>query len=330
MRAAFYTATGAARDVLTVGEVDRPEPGPGQVRVRVRVSAVNPTDTKTRDGTTARPFDGLRIPHQDGAGVVDAVGQGVDPGRIGQRVWLWLASPGGPGGAPLAEWGTGAEYTVVPEEQATPLPDGASDDLGACLGVPAMTAYHCLTADGPVEGLTVLVTGGAGAVGHYAIELARWAGARVVATVSGPEKAELARKAGAEHVVNYREGNPADAIRDAVGAVDRIVEVSIGQNLGQDLEVIRQGGSVVSYAAGAQDPTVPVRVAMTANVTLRFMLLYRVPHEVLRAAAQQVTDAVAAGALTALPVHRFPLDEIAAAHEAVESGKTGKVLVDIG
>lgn len=330
MRAASYTVTGAARDVLTVGEVDRPEPGRGQVRVRVRVSAVNPTDTKTRAGLTDRPFDGLRIPHQDGVGVVDAVGDGVDPGRVGQRVWLWLASPGGPGGAPLAEWGTCAEYTVVPADQATPLPDGASDDLGACLGVPAMTAHHCLTADGPVSGLTVLVTGGAGAVGHYAIELARWAGARVVATVSGPEKAELARHAGAEHVVNYREGDPAAAIRDAVGEVDRVVEVAVGQNLGQDLAVIRRGGGIVSYAAGPENPTVPVRAAMTANVTLRFVLLYGVPHEVLRTTAQQVTAAVGAGALTALPVHRFPLDEVAAAHEAVESGVTGKVLVDLG
>ena len=217
MKVASYSRVGAAREVLTVGEIDRPEPGPGQVRVRVRVSAVNPTDTKTRDGTTHRPFDGLRIPHQDGAGVIDAVGNGVDPQRVGQRVWLWLASPGGAGGAPLAEWGTCADYTVVPEHQASPLPDGASDDLGACLGVPALTAYHCLTADGPVDGLTVLVTGGAGAVGHYAIELARRAGARVVSTVSGPEKAELARKAGAEHVINYREGDPAAAIRDAVG-----------------------------------------------------------------------------------------------------------------
>ena len=218
----------------------------------------------------------------------------------------------------------------MPEEQATPLPDGASDDLGACLGVPAMTAYHCLTADGPVDGLTVLVTGGAGAVGHYAIELARWAGAKVVTTVSGPEKAELARKAGAEHVVNYREGDPAAAILDAVGQVDRVVEVSIGQNLEQDLKVIRVGGAVVSYAAGKENPTVPVRVAMTANVNLRFVLLYRVPHDVLRTAAQRVTEAAAAGALTALPVHRFSLDEVAAAHEAVESGVTGKVLVDIG
>jgi NADPH2:quinone reductase len=330
MKAASYTTTGPARKVLTVGEVDRPEPGPGQVRVRVRVSAVNPTDVKTRDGTTARPFDGPRIPHQDGAGVIDAVGEGVDPERVGQRVWLWLASPRGAGGAPLAEWGTCAEYTVVPEYQACPLPDNVSDDLGACLGVPALTAYHCLTADGPVDGLTVLVTGGAGAVGHYAIELARWAGARVVGTVSSPEKAELARAAGAEHVINYREGDPAGAIREAVGPVDRIVEVALWQNLDQDLRVIRPGGSVVSYAAGPADPTLPVRACMAANLNLRFVLLYGVPQEVLRAAAQDVTAAAAAGALTTLPLHRFPLDDVAAAHEAVESGATGKVVVDVG
>lgn len=330
MKAATYTTTGPAREALKVGEVDRPEPGPGQVRVRVRVSGVNPTDVKTRSGATPRPFDGPRIPHQDGAGVIDAAGEGVDPERVGQRVWLWLASPGGTGGAPLAEWGTCAEYTVVSEYQACPLPDGASDDLGACLGVPALTAYHCLTADGPVDGLTVLVTGGAGAVGHYAIELARWAGARVVSTVSSPEKAELARGAGAEHVINYREGDPGAAIREAVGEVDRIVEVALAQNLDQDLRVIRRGGSVVSYAAGPVDPTLPVRACMTANLNLRFVLLYGIPHDVLRVAAQEITKAAAAGALTALPLRRFSLGDVAAAHEAVESGVTGKVVVDIG
>ena len=218
---------------------------------------------------------------------------------------------------------------MVPEHQACPLPEVASVDLGACLGVPALTAYHCLTADGPVEGLTVLVTGGAGSVGRFAIELARWSGARVASTVSSPEKAELARAAGAEHVINYREGDPAQAIRNAVGPVDRIVEVAIGQNLDQALQVIRRGGSVVSYAAGSTDPTVPVRACMTSNVNLRFVLLYGVPHDVLRAAAEQVTAAVAAGAVTTPPLHRFSLDEVAAAHEAVESGVTGKVVVDI-
>ncbi|MEJ8282213.1 NADPH:quinone reductase [Pseudonocardia spirodelae] len=329
MKAVSYSREGSARDVLTVGELDTPHPGPGQVRVRVRTSAVNPTDTKTRDGTTSRPFDGVRVPHQDGVGEIDAVGEGVDPSRIGQRVWTWLASPGGDGGAPLAEWGTCAEYTVVPDEQATVLPDGAPDDLGACLGVPAMTAYHCLFGDGSVAGSTVLVTGGAGAVGHYAVQLARWAGATVVSTVSGPEKAELARAAGAHHVVNYREGDPAAAILDAAGPVDRIVEVSLAQNLAQDLAVLRTGGQVASYAATPQDPQLPVRALMGANAVLRFVLLYTVPRPVLAAAARGLVAAAGHGALTPLPVTRFGIDDVAAAHEAVEAGTTGKVVVDV-
>ncbi|MBW0105829.1 NADPH:quinone reductase [Pseudonocardia sp. KRD291] len=329
MKAASYTRTGSARDVLTVGEVDRPEPGPGQVRVRVRTSAVNPTDVKTRDGATDRPFDGIRIPHQDGVGAIDAVGDGVDAGRVGQRVWVWLASPGGDAGQAVAEWGTCGEWTVVPEHQATPLPDAASDDLGACLGVPAMTAYHCLFADGSPAGANVLVSGGAGAVGHYGIELGRWAGATVVSTVSGPEKAELARAAGAHHVLNYRDDDIAEQIRAAVPQVDRVVEVALSQNLGLDLAVVGNGASIVSYAATAADPTLPVRACMTANVNLRFVLLYGVPADTLRAAAQEVTAAAAMGSLTALPMHRFTLDDVAAAHEAVESGTTGKVVVDI-
>lgn len=330
MKAASYAREGTARDVLTVGDLTTPDPGPGQVRVRIRTSAVNPTDTKTRDGTTARPFDGVRVPHQDGVGEIDAVGEGVDPSRIGRRVWVWLASPGGDGGAPLAEWGTCAQYTVLPDAQAAELPEAAPDDLGACLGVPAMTAYHCLFSGGPVAGRTVLVAGGAGAVGHYAIELARWAGATVVSTVSGPEKAELARAAGAQHVVDYRRGDPAAEILAAAGPVDRVVEVSLAQNLGLDLAVLRRGGEVVSYAATPDDPTVPVRALMTANVTLRFMLLYGVPRDVLADAARGITVAAGHGALSPLPVYRFGLDDVAAAHEAVQRGTTGKVVVDVG
>ncbi|MFR9805430.1 NADPH:quinone reductase [Pseudonocardia sp. RS010] len=329
MRSAFYDRTGPAREVLQVGTVDTPEPGSGQVRVRVRVSAVNPTDTKTRDGTTARPFDGVRVPHQDGVGEIDAVGAGVDAARVGQRVWLWLASPGGAGGAPLAEWGTAAEYCVVPQEQAVPLPESASDELGACLGVPALTAYHCLFTGGSPHGTNVLVAGGAGAVGHYAVEIAGWAGATVVATVSGPEKAELAKQAGADLVVNYREPDVEQQIRALVPQVDRVVEVALAANLDLDLGLLANGGTIVTYAA-AQDPTIPVRRLMTANATLRFVLLYGVAREELAAAAREITVAVSEGALSPLPVQRFPLDEIAAAHEAVESGTTGKVLVDIG
>ncbi|HEY1322078.1 MAG TPA: NADPH:quinone reductase, partial [Streptosporangiaceae bacterium] len=197
MRAALYRDMGEAAEVFQVEEVDRPEPGPGEVLVRVHASGVNPTDYKARSGAVPRPIDDFQIPHQDGAGVIEAVGAGVDPRRVGERVWLWLAAAG-------RRWGTAAEWTALPARQAVPLPDGASFELGASLGVPAMTAHYCLFSDGPVNGQTVLVAGGAGAVGHFAIELAKRAGARVVTTVSSPDKAALAEKAGADLVVNYR------------------------------------------------------------------------------------------------------------------------------
>jgi NADPH:quinone reductase len=322
MRAALYDRHGAAREVLRVEDVERPEPGPGEVRVRVEFSGVNPTDWKSRSGATPRPVDGFQIPHHDGAGVIDAVGEGVEPGRIGQRVWLLLAAAG-------RRWGTAAEWSVVPEHAAVPLPDGASAELGATLGVPAVTAHRCLFADGPIDGKTVLVAGGAGAVGHFAIELAKHAGARVITTVSGPDKAELAAKAGADLVVNYREPDAASQISSFTGAngVDHVVEVALGANLQLDLAVVRPGARIVTYAADAADPVLPVRACMNANVVLRFVLLYGVPPEAIRQAASDITAALADGALTELPVTKFPLDEIAAAQDAVESGAVGKVLV---
>jgi NADPH2:quinone reductase len=323
MRAALYDQYGPAGEVLRVQEVDRPEPGPGEVRVKIEPSGVNPTDWKSRSGATPRPIDGFQIPHHDGAGVIDAVGEGVDPGRLGQRVWLWLAAAGN-------RWGTAAQWCVVPEERAVPLPEGASAELGASLGVPAMTAHRCLFADGPLEGKTVLVAGGAGAVGHFAIELAKRAGARVVTTVSGPEKAELAAKAGADLVVNYRERDAADQISSFTGGagVDHVVEVALGANLQLDLAVVtRPEARIVCYAAEPDNPVLPVRACMNANVVLRFVLLYGVPPEALRQAARDITSALAEGALTELPVIKFPLNEIAAAHEAVERGAVGKVLV---
>ena len=323
MKAALYDRCGAARDVLRVEEKERPEPGTGEVRVKVDVSGVNPTDWKSRSGATPRPIDSFQIPHHDGAGVIDAVGEGVDPARIGQRVWLWLAAGG-------RRWGTAAEWTVVPERMAVPLPQGASAELGASLGVPAVTAHRCLFADGPIEGKTVLVAGGAGAVGHFAIELAKHAGARVITTVSGPQKAELAAKAGADLVVNYREPDAVDQISSFAGAggVDHVVEVALGANLQLDLAVIaRPDARIVCYAAEATDPVLSVRACMNANVVVRFVLLYGVPQEALDRAAKDITAALADGALTELPVTRFPLDEIAAAHDAVEAGALGKVLV---
>jgi NADPH:quinone reductase len=319
VRAALYESNGPAGDVLRVIEVDRPEPGPGQVRVKVEVSGVNPTDWKSRSGATGRPVSGFQIPHHDGAGVIDAAGAGVDPGRVGQRVWTWLAAYGQP-------WGTAAEWCVVPEDQAAPIPDGVSAELAASLGVPALTAHRCLFADGPLHGRSVLVAGGAGAVGHFAIELAKRAGARVAATVSGPAKAELAARSGADLVVNYKDADAADQLAPFAPA-DRVIEVALGANLKLDLALSGPQTTIVTYASEAADPVLPVRAAMTANVSLRFVLLYGVPLATLRLAAADITQALADGALTELPVTRFGLDEIAAAHEAVEGGAVGKVLV---
>jgi NADPH2:quinone reductase len=319
MRAAIYDEIGASAEVMRVEDVPMPEPGPGQVRLRVALSGVNPTDWKSRSGLTSRGIDDFQVPHHDGVGVIDAVGDGVDQGRVGQRVWTWLAAAGN-------KWGTAAQWSVLPERRAVPLPDGISDELAACLGVPAMTAHRVLFADGPVTGKTVLVAGGAGAVGHFAIELAKHAGARVVTTVSGPEKAELAAKAGADLVVNYREPGAAEKIR-AFGAIDRIAEVDLAANLDLDLAVLSPNSQIITYASTAHDPVVSVRACMNANVALRFVLLYGVPADALDQGAVDIAAALRDGALSELPVHRYDLGDVVAAQDAVQAGAVGKVVV---
>jgi len=322
MKAVQYERCGPAAEVFRVADIAKPAPGPGEVQVRMTLSGINPTDWKSRSGATPRPIDGFQIPHHDGTGVIDAVGEGVDEGRIGQRVWIWMAAASRP-------WGTAAQWTVVPSRHAVPLPDGVSDELGASLGVPAMTAHRCLVADGPVAGKNVLVAGGAGAVGHFAIELAKFFGARVATTVSGPEKAELARKAGADLVVNYRERGAADQLRAFAPTMDRIVEVALGANLALDLALSGPSTYIVDYAAEPDDPVLPVRQCMGANLTLRFVLLYGIPAEAADEAVTDISAALAAGALTELPVTRFSIDQVVAAHEAVEAGTAGKVVIEI-
>ena len=322
MKAALYRATGAAADVIRLEEVERPEPGPGEVRVRLRISGVNPTDWKARIGATPRPIVDFQIPHHDGAGDIDAVGEGVPAERLGERVWVWLAAAGRP-------WGTAAQWTVVPSAQAVPLPAGASYELGACLGVPALTAHWCLFADGPVSGRDVLVTGGAGAVGHFAIELARWSGARVAATVSGEAKAELAKRAGAQLVVNYREPGALAELQRFSFRFARIVEVNLAANLQMDLGLAGPETVIVVYAADLDDPVLPVRACMSANLRMRFVLLYGVARPDLEQAATMINRALEENALTELPLVRFPLDRCADAQEAVRSGVTGKVVLEI-
>jgi NADPH2:quinone reductase len=336
VKAIVYSETGKP-SVLRLVDRDIPEPGPGEVRVRVVVSGVNPTDWKNRS-SPEMPFPEV-TPHHDGAGVIDAIGPGVRRHTVGDRVWTYMAAAGRP-------TGTAQEFTVIPEAAAVRLPDGVSFDVGAGLGVPAITAHRALTVaeDGPrrlgpgaLDGHTVLIAGGAGAVGHAAIQLARWAGATVITTVSGPAKADLATAAGAHHAVNYREGDPAAEIRAiAPDGVDVIAEVAPGPNLDLDLAVLKNRGTIAIYANnGGNTLTLDVRPNMVLNTRFQFLLLYTVGDEALAAAAEDITAALEAGALPVgeehgLPLLRFPLAETAEAHAAVEADAVGKVLIDVG
>jgi NADPH:quinone reductase len=337
MRTVVYTSLGDS-SVLEVVERDIPEPHWGEVRVRLAVAGVNPTDWKSRSGTTttSMPYDEIS-PGQDGAGIVDAVGNGVYDHKVGDRVWVYLAQHERP-------LGTATEYTVVPARRAVRLGD-ASYDVGASLGVPAMTAHRALTIheDGPsrlgqgaLADRTVLVTGGAGAVGHAAIQLAVWAGATVVTTISSDDKAALAKAAGAHHVVNYRDEDAAAQIKAiSPDGVHLVVDVAIIQNAGLVGEVLQPRGAVSAYAnTGGSELTLPVRPLMALNARLQFILLYTVGEDALAAAAEDVAAAVEDGALEVgeecgLPLLRYPLDQTAAAHDAVENGAVGKVLIDI-
>ena len=301
----------------------------------VRVSGVNPTDWKRR--STGDP-DGEQVPNQDGAGVVDAVGDGVDPARIGQRVWLWEA-------AWQRSEGTAQEYTVLPGHKAVPLPDHASFELGASIGIPGMTAHRALTlgeggperlAPGALAGRTVLVAGGAGAVGNAAIQLARWSGATVLTTVSSPEKAKLAATAGAHHVVDYRAEDAAAAVRAlAPQGVDLVVEVAPTANAALDLAVLAPNGTVAFYADGSgPEVTLPVRELMTRNLHWAGVLIYTVPAEAKAHAVTALQAALAEGALrggedAGLPWHRYPLARTAEAHDAVQGAAVGKVLIEV-
>lgn len=323
MRAAVYRQEGSAADVLRIEELDVPQPGPGEVLVRVHASGINPTDVKTRGGVTPRAIEGFQVPHMDGSGVIAAVGEGVPSERVGERIWLMTAALNN-------KWGTAAPYCVVPAERARALPDSASFALGATLGVPAVTAAYCLFSDGPIEGRRVLIAGGAGAVGRAAVELAHWAGASVATTVSGPEKAAVAKAAGADLVVNYRDDDAAAQLAEwSGGQVDRIIELALGPNLDLDLSVSGFGTTIITYAIDGPDPVIPVRRLMFAGVTLRFMLLYRVPPRALDESADAVSAALADGALTLPTVTTFALDDIVAAHQAQEAGPFGRVLLDL-
>ena len=338
MRAVVYARSGDS-SVLELVEREVAEPGPGEARVRIVRAGVNPTDWKFRAGGMGELAFPEIVPGQDGSGVVDAVGPDVTDVAVGDRVWTMLAQHTRPGG-------TAQEYVVLPVANLAVLPDTASYDVGASLGVPAVTAHRALTtsehgpdrlAPGALAGMTVLVAGGAGAVGNAAIQLARWAGATVITTVSGADKADLAGAAGAQHVVNYREGDTVAAIRElAPDGVDIVVEVAPAQNLRLDVQVIKPRGTIAIYANnGGDEVSVSVRETFSTNARFQWVLLYTVGQAALRAAAEDITTAVADGGFGVgdehgLPHHHYPLEQTADAHAAVEGGAVGKVLIDVG
>jgi NADPH2:quinone reductase len=313
-----YERVGPAAEVLSKADLPAPEPGPGEVRVRIEWSGVNPSDVKSRGGLRGPtlPFPRV-IPHSDGSGTVDAVGAGVNAGRIGQRVWVWNAAWGRP-------FGTAATFCCLPEAQAVPLPEAASGEVGACMGIPGLTAMHAVLMDGGVAGRRVLVAGGAGAVGHYAVQLAsRFGAAQVLSTVSSPAKARLALEAGADHVIDYRTEPVADRVRELTGGrgVDRVIELDVAVNGAMDLQLLRTGGELVAYGSSPKPLDLPFPVLLAKNIQVKFFMVYHLDAADRARATAALQRLLARGELQHNIAARMALDEIVQAHEAVEGGR---------
>jgi NADPH:quinone reductase len=324
MRAVWYDRQGPANEVILTGELPTPEPGTGQVRVRLEASGVNPSDTYRRRGAVPAEYARV-IPNSDGAGVIDKIGDGVPSRWAGKRVWLYNGQRNG-------RWmGTAAEYIALDVDLVTELPDHVSFAAGATLGIPGMTAHGCVFAAGPVQGKTLLITGGAGAVGHYAVQLAAWAGAEVIATVSSDEKAARARRGGAAHVVNYRTEDVAARVAEITqgAGVDHVVDVDLGGNLATTLAAVREHGSIAYYATnGALKAEIDLRALMARNLTMRGFVLPTSPHANRKRAQQDLAAFIRSPGRILSVAGEFPLYETAAAHRAVEAGgKVGTVVV---
>lgn len=328
MKAAFYEAVGPAKEVLRIADIPEPQPAPGEVRVRVQWSGVNPSDVKSRAGLRSKtlPFPRI-VPHSDGSGVIDAVGEGVDRSRIGERVWVWNAAWG-------RAHGTACEALCLPQQQAVRLPDNVGGEAGACLGIPALTALHAVLMDGGVAGKTVLVAGGAGAVGHYAVQMASQLGAaRVISTVSTPQKAAIAREAGADAVVNYKTEPLVQRMAELTQGqgVDRIIELDMATNAAANLDMLKPNGECVVYGSGASPMLVPFYPLIVKNLQLKFFMVYHLTAADRARATSTLTRLLERGALQHLIDQRLPLEQIAAAHERVESGQAvGNVVLRVG
>lgn len=325
MRAVSYARTGPAREVLTFIEVDKPLPGPGEVLVRIHASGVNPSDVKKRAGwRSTGPLKAPITPHSDGAGVVEAVGNGIAESWIGRRVWIYNAQGGGSyGAADSPECGTAAEYACLPLPFVVPLPDNVSFETGACLGVPACTAHYAVFSDGDVAGRTILVQGGAGAVGELAVQFASAAGARVIATVSSEAKAAVARKAGAVHVIDRHAVDVAEAVRAVVPeGVDRIIEVDFGANAGIDAGALKRGGTIASYSSpSAPTPSIPYYPLQFTAGTLRFVPIFLIGEAHRQRGLADINYALSRDQLRPTIAAVLDIEDIAAAHEMVESGR---------
>ncbi len=326
MRAAFYTQTGPARDVLKVGEIDTPAPGKGEILVRVHASGINPSDTKKRIGAPGRVMAEDRIiPHCDGAGVIEAVGAGVDPARAGNRVWLFNAQHRRPDG-------TAAEYIALPDEFAAPLPENVPFEAGACFGVPALTAYYAVAAGRHNNEDWVLVLGGAGSVGHYAVQMAKLKGANVIATVSSQDKAEHARAAGATHTVNYREEDVVARVLEITGGagVDRLIDVDANANAEHWAKLIRAEGTAVDYGSAKLTAEIPNRDMRQKNITLKLINVYGIPSVIREQALKDIEAWLGKDRLSHTISATYNLEDIAAAHEAVEKGShLGNIILTI-
>ena len=325
MRAAYYETNGSASNVLRVAELETPQPGRGEVRVRLATSGVNPSDVKSRAGLTRKIAFPRVIPHSDGAGKIDSVGEGVSPSRVGERVWVW-------NGQWRRPFGTAAEWIVLPSEQAVPLPAHISMEAGACLGIPAYTAYQAVVLTGAGDGSTVLVAGGAGAVGHYAIQFAKKRKATVIATVSSPAKAEIARRAGADHIIDYRRENVGERIMGLTEkrGANAVIELDLAANAPLLPAVLAPNSVVAIYGSSAPETSIPFQFLLQNSIELKFFLVYQMPPQPRARATADITGMLERGELIHNVAQTFGLRDIVAAHEAVESGKAlGNIVVSV-
>jgi NADPH:quinone reductase len=323
MRAAYYEKNGPAREVLTLGELDTPKPGPDEVLVRLKASGVNPSDVKSREGRTRKIAFPRVIPHSDGAGGIEAVGDGVPRSRIGERVWTW-------NGQWKRAFGTCADYIVLPAALAVKLPDHIGYDAGACLGIPAMTAYHAVAETGPAR--SVLISGGAGGVGHYAIQFAKARGQTVITTVSSDAKATLARQAGADHTIDYKREDVGERVMAITGksGVDAVVEMDFSSNAKLMPSVLHPRSTIVVYGNATGEATIPSQFFLQNVITIKYIFIYELTQAERDAAVSGINAMLERKALMNNVALTLPLNEIVTAHEAVEQGKAlGNVVLSI-